>query len=106
MQPTFLFSNDCFNPRQPEAAYRDRYFVINGQSFANEGDYAPRTLRDRNIPDIVNHCAKRIKSNFFSIDVVQRKDGVLRIVEIGDGQVSDFRSCQLVDKEIYSDLAK
>ena len=68
----------------------ERYFVINGQSFASESDYAPRTLRDRDIPNIVNHCTTRIKSNFFSIDVVQRKDGVLRIVEIGDGQVSDL----------------
>ena len=84
----------------------ERYFVINGQIFASEGDYAHSiqgvqspfgtlarsavTLRDRNIPDIVKDCASRIQSNFFSIDVIKRKDGVLRIVEVGDGQVSDL----------------
>lgn len=42
------------------------------------------------IPPIVSECAQRISSRFFSVDVVQRSDGVLRIVEVGDGQVSDL----------------
>ena len=29
-------------------------------------------------------------NNFFSVDVIERQDGVKRIVEIGDGQVSDL----------------
>ncbi|WP_445304954.1 MULTISPECIES: ATP-grasp domain-containing protein [unclassified Microcoleus] len=29
-------------------------------------------------------------SKFFSVDAVERQDGVKRIVEIGDGQVSDL----------------
>lgn len=28
-------------------------------------------------------------STFFSVDAVQRDDGTLRIIEIGDGQASD-----------------
>ncbi len=59
-----------------------RYFVINGKSFA--------ALPDEEIPEIVEECAKRIKSKFFSVDVVERTDGCKRIVEIGDGQVSDL----------------
>jgi hypothetical protein len=42
------------------------------------------------ILDIVIQCAKHIDSNFFSVDIVNRADGQLRIVEIGDGQASDL----------------
>jgi hypothetical protein len=35
-------------------------------------------------------CARRIGSAFFSVDVAMRADAVLRVVEIGDGQVSDL----------------
>lgn len=57
----------------------ERYFVVAGTAFA----------RDGNVPDIVQAVASRIASPFFSADVVKRKDGVLRLVELGDGQVSD-----------------
>jgi hypothetical protein len=57
-----------------------RYFVINGRSFA--------ALPDSEIPDIVTECARRIDSKFFSVDIIDRRDGCKRIVEIGNGQVS------------------
>jgi ATP-grasp domain, R2K clade family 3 len=38
----------------------------------------------------VGYCADAISSPFFSVDVARRADGVDRIVEIGDGQVSDL----------------
>ena len=56
-----------------------RYFVLNGKPYAAAGD----------VPDIVNICAQIITSPFFSVDVVLRSDDVIRIVELGDGQVSD-----------------
>ena len=59
-----------------------RYFVINGRAFT--------ATSDEKVPSIVEECAKRINSKFFSVDVVERRDGVKRIVEIGDGQVSDL----------------
>jgi ATP-grasp domain, R2K clade family 3 len=59
-----------------------RYFVIDAQPFAAE-------LSDV-IPDVVGICAARVPSKFFSVDVVQRRDGELRVVEVGDGQVSDL----------------
>lgn len=59
-----------------------RYFVIQGKSFA--------PLPDEEIPEIVEECAKRIDSKFFSVDVIERRDGDKRVVEIGDGQVSDL----------------
>lgn len=59
-----------------------RYFVINRQPFAPD----PSEV----IPELVFRCAERIGSKFFSVDVVQRCDGELWIVEVGDGQVSDL----------------
>lgn len=59
-----------------------RYFVLDGKPFA--------PLENDEIPEIVEDCAKRINSKFFSVDVVERSDGCKRVVEIGDGQVSDL----------------
>ncbi len=41
-------------------------------------------------PEIVGTCAERVPSKFFSVDVARRQDGLLRVVEVGDGQVSDL----------------
>jgi hypothetical protein len=57
-----------------------RFFIFNSIPYSAVGP----------IPSIVSECAHRIRSGFFSVDVVQRTDGVLRVVEIGDGQVSDI----------------
>jgi len=59
-----------------------RYFVLDGVPHASE--------REATIPDLVFEAAARIESPFISIDVARRTDGMLRIVEIGDGQVSDL----------------
>lgn len=56
-----------------------RYFVVHGQAYAASGE----------VPELVSECARLIDSPFFSVDVVLRSDGVLRLVELGDGQVSD-----------------
>jgi hypothetical protein len=58
-----------------------RYFVLKGVGYAAEGGPVPR---------VVHQCAERVVSPFFSVDVAQRSDGELRVVEIGDGQVSDL----------------
>jgi hypothetical protein len=57
-----------------------RFFVMNSIPCSMNGE----------IPAIVSECSQRIRSPFFSVDVIQRADGKLRIVEIGDGQVSDI----------------
>jgi hypothetical protein len=57
-----------------------RFFVVDGVPHASSGD----------VPPIVQECARRRQSRFYSVDVVQRADGELRIVEVGDGQVSDL----------------
>lgn len=59
-----------------------RYFVFNGKP------YSPNGI----VPPLVNAVAARHKAPFYSVDVVQRADGELRLIEIGDGQVSDRKS--------------
>lgn len=58
-----------------------RYFVLDGCAHGADGK----------VPELVRECAKRIDSPFFSVDTVMRADGVLRLVELGDGQVSDLK---------------
>jgi hypothetical protein len=59
-----------------------RYFVLNRKPYAAEPGAA--------IPVPVVFCAGAVPSPFFSVDIARRADGVERIVEIGDGQVSDL----------------
>lgn len=62
----------------------ERYFVYGGRIFARHNRM--------DIPDIVEEVASRFNTNFYSIDVVENTDGVLRLVEIGDGQVSGIKN--------------
>lgn len=57
-----------------------RYFVINGVAHAPDGS---------SIPKEVEECIERIASPFFSVDVALNSKGKRRVVEVGDGQVSD-----------------
>lgn len=59
-----------------------RYFVLNGVAYAAEPDAL--------LPEALHYCVGRIASPFYSVDVAEREDGVKRVVEIGDGQVSDL----------------
>ena len=57
----------------------ERYFVFHGKPFA----------RNSVVPDLVLGIARRIESPFFSVDLALDKEGILRLIELGDGQVSD-----------------
>jgi len=57
----------------------ERYFVFNGQAHAREGS----------APPLVHELAARIESPFFSVDLVSSESTGLRLIELGDGQVSD-----------------
>jgi hypothetical protein len=59
----------------------ERCFVAHGQAFA----------RDGHVPEIVRTAAAHVPSPFFAVDIATRADGVLRIVELGDGGVSDLK---------------
>lgn len=56
-----------------------RYFVAGNRAWSFSGD----------VPAAVTACVSLIPSPFFSVDTALRTDGALRIIEIGDGQVSD-----------------
>jgi hypothetical protein len=58
-----------------------RYFVVHGKAYGAAG---------ARVPELVERVADRIRLPFFSVDVINRDDGVLRVVEVGDGQVSDL----------------
>jgi hypothetical protein len=62
---------------QPDT--EERYFVFQGKAFSRDGQ----------VPALVETIAQRIDSPFFSVDTVMRADLELRVVELGDGQVSD-----------------
>ena len=57
----------------------ERYFVVGGRAYAREGA----------VPPMVQEVARRISSPFYSVDVVEAQNGTLRLIELGDGQVSD-----------------
>ena len=59
-----------------------RFFVIDGMCFGADPEAA--------IPPIVQEAALRLSSPFFNVDMAVRADGKARIVEVGDGQVSDL----------------
>ena len=59
-----------------------RYFVLHRVAYAAENG-SP-------VPDLVRNCAERLPSKYFSVDVARRRDGALRVIEVGDGQVSDL----------------
>ncbi len=58
----------------------ERYFAVGQRVFGRDGA-AP--------PDMVRTVAERLDAPFASIDVALRSDGTLRLVEVGDGQVSE-----------------
>jgi len=58
-----------------------RYFVFNGIAFGAFGV----------VPSMVSTIAAALRVPFFSIDVAENEAGQLRLVEIGDGQVSDIK---------------
>ncbi len=56
-----------------------RFFVLCGKAHS----------ADEHIPQVVQECAKRIASPFFTVDTATLTDGQVVVVELGDGQVSD-----------------
>jgi len=66
-----------------------RYFVKNGKVFSPS--------ENEKVPKIILEVAKKIDSPFFSVDIIENKKKQLRIVEIGDGQVSDLTGWKIKD---------
>jgi len=59
-----------------------RYFIFGDKI------YSPNT----NIPSIVEEISKRHRAPFYSVDIIENHEGQHRLIEIGDGQVSDKKT--------------
>lgn len=68
-----------------------RYFVFNGKVYSSKDD----------TPEIVESIAKIHKARFYSVDIVEDSSGRLRLVELGDGQVSDKKTW---DPKVFSEM--
>ena len=62
----------------------ERYFIFKGKAFSRNGI----------VPTVVETIALRINSPFFSVDIISSTHGELRLIELGDGQVSDYKKWQ------------
>ncbi len=71
----------AFEDYKPNSEFR--YFVFKGKVFGASGKVPKMIIQ---VANILNS-----RSPFFSIDIAERKDGELRVIEIGDGQVSDLK---------------
>lgn len=68
------------------AGSEERYFAVGQRVFGRAG---------ADPPDMVREVAERLDAPFASIDVAMRSDGTLRLVEVGDGQVSEKKRWDL-----------
>lgn len=68
-----------------------RYFVYQEQLLA------PPLWRDTEIPALIERVMLAIDSPFYTLDVVKNEEGQWRLVELGDGQVSDAKGWEADD---------
>ena len=61
-----------------------RYFILDGKFYGQDVSFDVRAM------EILQRLARDIPSPFFSADIAERIDGRFRVVELGDGQVSDL----------------
>ena len=64
-----------------QAETEERYFILKNKAFSRTGE----------IPEIVQKLATQIDSPFFSADIVLNYNNQPRLIELGDGQVSDIK---------------
>ena len=69
-----------FEAYKPETEIR--YFVVAGKPFSP----------DDMVPNVVEKIAEKIDAPFYSIDMIKDRSGNLRLVELGDGQVSSRKN--------------
>lgn len=63
------------------ASSERRYFVYRGTAHSATGA----------VPPLVHAIPTRIDSPFYSVDIAETPTGELRLIELGDGQVSDIK---------------
>ena len=84
--------------------YRLFYFegaLLQAAEYWEEGEYGAAALP----LDFFAPIARRVRSNFFTMDVAQTKDGEWLIVELGDGQVAGLPERMSAD-DFYESLKR
>ena len=81
-----------------------RLFFLKGEliftsEYWEEGEYEETDLPE----DLFSEIAKRVKSNFFTMDIAQKTDGEWLIVELGDAQVAGLPE-KSDEKSFYKSL--
>ncbi len=67
-----------------------RFFIVNGKVFAPKIDPNFSIVANTSYLPMADEVAHRITAPFFSVDIAMRADFTPRVVECGDGQVSDL----------------
>lgn len=62
-----------------------RWFVVDGEAFNAENSL------DADVPAFFSALTARIDSPFYTVDVAKNLAGEWRVIELGDGQVSDLK---------------
>jgi hypothetical protein len=78
-----------------QAESEERFFVINGKAYGRTGEP----------PELVEQIAAKISSPFFSVDLARNMQGQWRLIEIGDGQVSDKKDWRADDFRAILEVA-
>lgn len=68
-----------------------RFFIFNNKLvIGNQNSENPIVVEipSSEIMDVIRQVSKKVKSNFFTIDIAEKEDGTWTILELGDGQVS------------------
>lgn len=74
----------------------ERYFVYKGKLYARDAEMT--------MPSMLFDIANKIDSPFFSVDIIYNRDNEPRLVELGDGQVSDIKKWKVIDfVQIFDD---
>lgn len=84
----------CVRELEPLVANtEERCFVVHGQVFLRPSV----AEKHPEIAHLAHIAGQKVESPFFSVDIALDEKGTARIIELGDGQVSDLRQWNLED---------
>jgi len=76
-----LYPSNPFDKKKADEDYEEEFAAAQNAGLAE--------ARDHVVPQLVHDIASRIASPSFSVDIVLNSAGQPRLIELGDGQVSD-----------------
>lgn len=97
-----LYPCDPFEKKRPDETYEEEFSAAQAAGLVCSlysaedfelGEFKRKVFSYSGVvPEIVECIAARIDSPFFSVDVVLSSKGRPRLIELGDGQVSDRKN--------------